>query len=60
MEGWIGECQKKVTTSSIEENSYYWFSYDRIKKIILVYPIEHLESEQRRRDENKKYMIDNR
>ena len=33
-----------VTNYSSEENYYYWFSSDAIKKIISLNPIDYLES----------------
>ena len=44
-------------TCSSEDRSYYWLSYDGIKKIISLNPYKNLESEQMRRDK-KKNIID--
>ena len=41
---------------SIETNFYYWLSFDGIKSIISMNPIEHLESE-KMRIENKRNIL---
>ena len=39
---------------------YYWFRYYDINKIVSMNPLERLESELIRRDENRQYIIDNK
>ena len=39
---------------------YYWFSCDGTNKTISISPLEHFELEQRRIDEIRQYIIDNK
>ena len=45
---------------SIETNSYYWLSFDGLKSIISMNPVEHLELEKTRIENKSKFLIDNR
>ena len=45
---------------SSETKSYYWLSFDRLKYIISMNPVEHLESEKTRIENKCQYLIDNR
>ena len=42
------------------EQVYYWFRYNGIKKIVSMNSIDQLELEQRRQNENRHYIIDNK
>ena len=42
------------------KNHYYWFSCDGTNKNISIHPLDHFELEQRRIDEIRKYLIDNK
>ena len=49
LEGGFGNYYGKEQKScSSEKNSYYWLSYDGLKKIISINPYDNLESEQTR------------
>ena len=45
---------------SSETNYYYWLSFDGLKSIISMNPVEHLESEKTRIDNKSQFLIDNR
>ena len=45
---------------SSETNSYYWLSFDGLKSIISINPVEHLESEKTRIENKSQFLIDNR
>ena len=45
---------------SSEKKSYYWLSFDGIKSIISMNPVEHLESEKTRKDNKRQFLINNR
>ena len=47
-------------TCSSEEDSYYWLSYYGLKKIVSMNPYDHLESEQKRKDEKRHFFIENK
>ena len=51
---------KKVKQNFQARKYLYWFSYDGISKIISINPLDHLEYEQRRRDENVQYLVGNK
>ena len=45
---------------SSETNSYYWLRFDRLKSIISMNPVEHLESWKTRIENKRQFLIDNR
>ena len=45
---------------SRETKSYYWLSFDGLKYIISMNPVEHLESERTRIENKSQFLIDNR
>ena len=44
---------------SSETNSYYWLSFDGLKSIISMNPVEHLESEKSTIENKRQIFIDN-
>ena len=44
---------------SSETNYYYWLSFDGLKSIISMNPVEHLESEKTRIENKSQFLIDN-
>ena len=45
---------------SSEKKSYYWLSFNGLKSIISMNPVEHLESEKTRIENESQFLIDNR
>ena len=49
----------KITKNLFQvKKSYYWLSYDGIKKIITINPYDNLESEQMRKTKRDIFLLD--